>query len=125
MSRESVPLLSVGASLMVLLPAAHVALPSAAVERLSPRSRLRVIAAGALHNLVTWIILWLLATLGLGGFLWSCLGYRDIGTYGRVVVALDEVLTFLYPIYVGIERLLSAFCPAGLPSHRICHYLRR
>ncbi|GJE92322.1 hypothetical protein PsYK624_084760 [Phanerochaete sordida] len=87
---EQVPLLGVGASLLVLLPSAHVSLPAAGLAALAPPARLRIIAAGAFHNIVLWLALASASQLGLGAALWSCVGYRDVGAYGRVVVAVEE-----------------------------------
>jgi S2P endopeptidase len=87
-SRESVPLFSAGASIFILLPSAFVTLSSAAMEALTPASRLRIVAAGPFHNLVFWCVLVSAAKLGIGWAFWSML-YRDISSLGIVVIALN------------------------------------
>lgn len=87
---ESVPLLSVGASLIVVIPSAFVSL-SVAVRNLSPPARLRVVSSGAFHNAVYFLLLIAMARSGLGRLYWSVLGYEYIGHFGRVVLSTHEV----------------------------------
>ena len=61
------------------------------MENLSPRARLRVISAGAFHNLVLWVTLVGISWLGLGSLIWSFLGYTDVRGLGKVVVDVNEV----------------------------------
>lgn len=102
--RESLPLLSVGASLTLILPSAYVSLPSSGVENLSPRARLRVISSGAFHNLVLWAILAGISSLGLASFVASCLGYRDVGSLGKAVIWVNEVRPFLASVPTVSDR---------------------
>ena len=52
---------------------------------------MRIISAGAFHNLVLWLVLASASWLGVGTLFWSCLGYQDVSAYGRVVLAVEEV----------------------------------
>jgi S2P endopeptidase len=63
---ESVPLLSVGASFTLVLPAAHVALSTPMYAALDARKRGRVVSAGPAHNFGMWVGLVLLRKSGLG-----------------------------------------------------------
>ena len=74
-----------------MLPSAFVAFPAGEVESLPTRARTRIISAGAFHNLVFWAVLSALARTHLSDAAWPILGYRDVGTYGRVVVSVEEV----------------------------------
>ncbi|RPD79477.1 hypothetical protein L226DRAFT_455383 [Lentinus tigrinus ALCF2SS1-7] len=87
---ESVSLTSVGLGLTVLLPSAFVAFPSGQVDALPPRPRLRVITAGAFHNLLFWLALLAFSSTHLSTTFCSLLGYGDVSRYGRVVVGVDE-----------------------------------
>lgn len=102
--RESLPLLSVGASLTLILPSAYTSLPSSGVENLSPRARLRVISSGAFHNLVLWAILAGISSLGLGSFVASGLGYRDVSNLGKAVIGVNEVRLFLVSVPTVSDR---------------------
>lgn len=75
----------------LFLPSAFVSLPAAAIQELSPRSRLRVIGSGPFHNLVLWAFLVALSWSGLGALLLSIVGYKDIGHFGRVIVDISAV----------------------------------
>ncbi len=88
---DSVPLLSVGASLAVLIPSAFVSLSSAAVQNLPPGARLRIISAGAFHNLLFWVLLVVLSGSNVAKAIWGCAGYQYIGGYGRSVVDVSPV----------------------------------
>ena len=92
--RESVPLSSIGASLHIIIPSAFVALPVSPVQALQPFARLRIISAGAFHNLVFWILLVVTAWLRIEHFAWTTMGYQDVGSFGRVVTAVEEVTPF-------------------------------
>lgn len=88
-SSDGVPLHSVGASLMFILPSAFVSL-SPNLNDLSAPKRLRVIASGAWHNLVLCIFLYL------GSFIlleraWLMFGYSNISGYGVVVLDYNKV----------------------------------
>lgn len=82
----------------MIVPSAFVALPSAPVQVLSPRARLRIISAGSFHNLLLWLLLFSCSWLGLDRSTWTILGYENIAHYGKVVIAVDEVITGDFPI---------------------------
>ena len=90
-SRDSIPLLSTGFSLTVILPSAFVSLSSGALSTLTPRTRARVACAGAWHNLVLYALFALVARTGYVGTFWSLIGYEDVGQFGRVVLGTDLV----------------------------------
>ena len=77
--------------LTVILPSAFVAFPAGETDALPPRSRTRIISAGAFHNLVFFVLLSALAATHISDFVWPILGYRDVSAYGRVVVRVDDV----------------------------------
>ncbi|KAI0772391.1 hypothetical protein BD413DRAFT_612553 [Trametes elegans] len=87
---HALPLTSAGLSLTVLLPSAFVAFPTDETAALPARARARLAAAGAFHNLAFWLVLGVAAALRTSAFVWPMLGYRDVSSYGRVVVAVDE-----------------------------------
>ncbi|KAI9068996.1 hypothetical protein FKP32DRAFT_1671751 [Trametes sanguinea] len=87
---DSIPLTSAGLGLTVILPSAFVAFPAEETESLPPRSRIRLISAGAFHNLAFWLVLGLAAWLRTSVIVWPMLGYRDVSQYGRAVVDVDE-----------------------------------
>ncbi|KAI0644139.1 hypothetical protein C8Q79DRAFT_1002094 [Trametes meyenii] len=87
---DALPLTSAGLGLTVLLPSAFVAFPSEDTETLSPRSRARLVSAGAFHNLLFWLALCVAARVHTSDLAWPVLGYRDLSQYGRVVVGVDE-----------------------------------
>lgn len=82
--------MSAGASFTVVVPAAFVTFPAAALEALQPLVRARIIAAGPFHNLVFWGLLLLVDRLGTGDLLTHTI-YRDVSDVGRVVVGIDAV----------------------------------
>ncbi|KAL1676861.1 hypothetical protein EV122DRAFT_279741 [Schizophyllum commune] len=91
---EKIHITSTGLSILILFPSAFVALPTTAIEALSPRARLRIIAGGPYHNLCYFVALWTARWLGLFAILAPILatlaGYENIGEEGRVVVRVDE-----------------------------------
>ena len=89
------PISSIGASLFILIPSAFVALPTAPMQALSARAKLRVISAGSFHNLILWIFLMSYSWLALGRSVWTTIGYDDIGHYGRVVISVDQVFELI------------------------------
>ena len=92
LARDGVPLRSVGASLMVILPSAFVSL-SPMLQELSAIKRMRVISAGAWHNVVLCLAMYLLAFVP-GQHFWNLVGYDDIGSRGVVVHGIDSVSLF-------------------------------
>ncbi|KZT21974.1 hypothetical protein NEOLEDRAFT_719998 [Neolentinus lepideus HHB14362 ss-1] len=82
--------MTIGASLSLLLPSAFVKLSSPSLASLSPPARLRIIASGAFHNLLMWVVLVLLISSPIGKLGWRLLGYADVGAYGRVVTGFDD-----------------------------------
>ncbi|KAI5825233.1 hypothetical protein K523DRAFT_251549 [Schizophyllum commune Tattone D] len=91
---EQIRISSAGLSILVLFPSAFVALPTTAIEALSPRARLRIIAGGPYHNLCYFVALWTARWLGLFAFLAPIAamlaGYEDISGEGRMIVRVDE-----------------------------------
>jgi len=115
---ESVPLLSVGASLTVIFPSAFVALSSAATQALSPVARLRVTSSGAFHNLMLWLVLTAAVRLGVGTALWSLLGYTDISAWGRVVIGVESgsPLNTYLPVGTIITKIDDKLLTTSDPS---------
>ncbi|KAI0368501.1 hypothetical protein BV20DRAFT_1022387 [Pilatotrama ljubarskyi] len=87
---DSIPLTSAGLGLTLILPSAFVAFPTEETESLPPRSRARLISAGAFHNLLFWLALGAAAWLPTSELAWPLLGYRDVSQYGRAVLAVDQ-----------------------------------
>ena len=83
---DGVPLHSVGASLLVILPSAFVSL-SPFLNDMSAPKRLRVIAAGAWHNIILSILLYLLSFVRV----WTIVGYNDVSGHGVVVLDINDV----------------------------------
>lgn len=73
----------------MVLPAAFVALDSEDMLSATAETRLRVIAAGAFHNLLTFLVLVLCSRSAFGNNLLSILGYADISQIGVAVVSLE------------------------------------
>jgi len=96
-SRESVPMLSAGMSLTVVIPSAFVSFSTAFLDSLKPSGKARIIAAGPWHNLVFWLLLVLagrVATTLEGTAVSSVVTnmvWKDVSELGRVVVDVDEV----------------------------------
>ncbi|KLO03801.1 hypothetical protein SCHPADRAFT_897533, partial [Schizopora paradoxa] len=84
---ENLPLHSVGFSLTLALPSAFVAL-SPSLNELKHVARLRIIAAGAWHNLVLCAAIYLSSYLS-SNTLWTHLGWSDISGVGRVVLDVE------------------------------------
>ena len=116
-SSESVPLLLSGASFIFIIPSAFVTLSASALTELTPRRRLRIIAAGPFHNILLWCILLTVKQMGLGSVIWT-IGYRNLGPIGRIVVRVDHVsndlqTTILY-FWLPIQNSpLRAHLPPG------------
>ncbi|KAF9465401.1 hypothetical protein BDZ94DRAFT_1320225 [Collybia nuda] len=85
---ENLPILSAGAAFTLIMPSAFVTFPTTALEVLPPRSRARIVSAGPFHNILLWIALILVQSLGIGELFWS-VGYKDMSHMGRVVVKVD------------------------------------
>jgi S2P endopeptidase len=82
---------SVGASFVVALPAAFVALDAHSLSTRSNVKQLRVITAGAFHNVISYAVLVLCASSGVGSFMMTILGYTDTSQSGVVVVDVESV----------------------------------
>ncbi|KAM5543784.1 hypothetical protein V8D89_002401 [Ganoderma adspersum] len=87
---DSLPLTSAGLGFTVLLPSAFVSFPAEQTESLPPRARIRIISAGAFHNLIFWLFLAATTWASVSEIVWPLLGYQDVSAYGRVVVHIDE-----------------------------------
>jgi S2P endopeptidase len=92
--RDAVPMHSAGFSLFCVLPSAFVSLSSPSLDALPPWPRIRIAAAGAWHNLIFWIILWLAVSSGLAQSVGSAIAWpfwRDVKGGGRAVIHVDIV----------------------------------
>lgn len=74
----------------MILPSAFVALSSSTLQRLRPIARLRIISAGAFHNLFVWGILVLLGWTGIAPAILS-IGFKSTLAHGVAVVSVDDV----------------------------------
>lgn len=74
----------------MILPSAFVALSSYTLQRLRPLGRLRIISAGAFHNLFAWGTLFLLGWTGIASALLS-VGYQNTSKQGVVAISIDDV----------------------------------
>ena len=103
----------------MILPAAFVTLPTAALDALTPRARARIIAAGPFHNLLLWLLLASVARSGLGSALWS-IGYKDVSSIGRAVIDVDIVSVKTlqpYPLtMIYRNHRCTVIYPQGLSS---------
>ncbi|TRM59043.1 hypothetical protein BD626DRAFT_509577 [Schizophyllum amplum] len=90
---EQVHMTAAGLSIMVIFPSAFVTLPSAAIDALSPRGRLRIISGGPFHNLCYYVALvtvrWCGVLTALAPIVAALLGYENISVRGEVVVDVD------------------------------------
>ncbi|THH07642.1 hypothetical protein EW145_g3246 [Phellinidium pouzarii] len=96
---ESLPLHAIGASVTLVLPSAFVSL-SPSLNTLSSSARLRIIAAGAWHNLFIFCLIYLASVAGAGSF-WLAAGWTDIGKTGLVVTGLEEGSQLSYHLRPG------------------------
>lgn len=87
--RSGLVTLSTSVHLSPVFPSASVRLPALELRRLPPREKIRVGAAGCLHNLVFAAMLWA-ACAALG------LTQRNVGDVGRVVLGVDKVTVTNY-----------------------------
>jgi S2P endopeptidase len=90
----AIPLHSVGAYMTVAIPAAFVTLSSDTMGSIAPRNKLRVIAAGAFHNLLFYVLLFGMSWIGLGAALLALGGFKDVSSVGLAVNAVEEVWAF-------------------------------
>lgn len=88
---ELLPLLSCGLSFIVCIPTAFVSLSESAVQRATPRSRARVLAAGCFHNFILWTVFSLVSQIGVLATFGSLIGYKDISNVGKGVINVDPV----------------------------------
>ncbi|KIJ60749.1 hypothetical protein HYDPIDRAFT_98042 [Hydnomerulius pinastri MD-312] len=95
-----IPMLSSGVSVTLILPAAFVVLPSARLEELLPRDRLRVVAGGCFHNFAFWCLLFLAAWSGFGPVFASLL-FQDVSSSGKVIAGIDYDSPLMAHIPVG------------------------
>lgn len=61
-------------------------------------ARLRIISAGSFHNLVLYAVLCIPLWSSMERFMWNVVGYTDVGHYGKVVIAVDQVLMAACPL---------------------------
>ncbi|KAF9809340.1 hypothetical protein IEO21_07442 [Rhodonia placenta] len=128
---ESVPLLSIGASLTLVFPSAFVALSSAATQALAPRGRMRISSSGAFHNLLLWLVLNVAARAGADRLLWSGLQYADTSAWGRVVVGVEQSSPLYGYLAVGSiithiddHPLLTSDATTDLWSTSLSHHVK-
>ena len=91
-------MLSCGASVTIVIPAAFVSLYAQAVKRCSARGRLRITASGPFHNLVVWATIALCGHLGIGTLLMSLTGFEYIGHFGRAITDINIVSRQVTPL---------------------------
>ena len=114
-SSESVPLLFSGASFTFIIPSAFVTLSASALTELTPRRRLRIIAAGPFHNILLWCILLTVKQTGLGSVIWT-VGYRNLGPIGKIVLRVDHVSNDLqrFLLFVWLQHRTLLFMRISL-----------
>ncbi|THH15185.1 hypothetical protein EW146_g5250 [Bondarzewia mesenterica] len=115
---DGVPLLSLGASLTVIFPTAFVSLPTSTLLSLPARARARIAAAGALHNLVLYLILFTIGRTGISGPAFRALGYEDVRSQGRVALAVDQDSPLAAHIPQGslVTKLDDTLLGTGTPT---------
>ncbi|KAH8109491.1 hypothetical protein DFH11DRAFT_1627687 [Phellopilus nigrolimitatus] len=96
---DSLPLHAIGASITIVLPSAFVSL-SPSLKSLPAVSRLRIVAAGAWHNLLLWGLIYLASIAGAGS-LWSAIGWSDVQASGLVVLGIEEYSSLAYHLVPG------------------------
>ncbi|TFK24087.1 hypothetical protein FA15DRAFT_704849 [Coprinopsis marcescibilis] len=85
---EAIPMMSSGATLMLVIPAAFVALSTASMSSLEKQGQARIIAAGPFHNIVFWVVLVVSRLSGLDDLMTS-VWYKDISAVGRSVMSVE------------------------------------
>ncbi|WVQ81232.1 hypothetical protein IAT38_003354 [Cryptococcus sp. DSM 104549] len=93
-------------NLYYFIPSMTIEFPPS-VDRLDPNSKMRLASSGPFHNLLTWFVLWLLATSRLGGVFWS-----DKALEGRVV----QEVQWTSPLYAHLT-------PGDLITHLDDHFI--
>jgi hypothetical protein len=94
------PLQCLSLTLIVIFPTFSTVLSSPALAALTPLKRMRIVTAGAWHNLFVWI---LFSLVGRAFFNTPIKGgspagsWRDISKWGRVVLSVDEVRSYPLP----------------------------
>lgn len=89
------------------------------MENYSAAARLRIIAAGAWHNLLLWGLIYL-ASISKMSHLWSILGWKDVGNLGVVVLEVEEVCVYyqanaiLYSLQLQYSPLVHHLQPGSL-----------
>lgn len=86
---DAILLLSTGASLTLILPTAHVAISTPLFSALPALPKMRIVSAGAFHNLVMWVVLLGLRKSGLGDVGWKV--WWEGVSEGPVVWGVDQV----------------------------------
>lgn len=67
------------------------ALSESAIQRATPRSRARVLAAGCFHNFILWTVFSLVSQIGMVATFGSLVGYEEISNIGKGVINVDPV----------------------------------
>ncbi|KAE9388652.1 hypothetical protein BT96DRAFT_980965 [Gymnopus androsaceus JB14] len=94
---HSVPILSSGLAVTLVIPSAFVSFSAGLMSSLDAIAKARIIAAGPWHNFVLWAVLvvsgksvsFVDSATGLGNA-FTTLGWNDISKDGRVVIGLDN-----------------------------------
>lgn len=92
--RDYVVITSAGFSLYWIAPLAFVAFPPHALEAVPPWSRMRVAAAGAWHNILSYGVMWALRASGIGVLVLEMLAWplwENLDGTGLLVLGVDVV----------------------------------
>jgi hypothetical protein len=74
------------------------------MQSATAQTKLRVIAAGAYHNLITFLVLVLCSRTVVGTSTLFLLGYVDVSPLGVAVVSLEAVSFQQNLLMIGIDR---------------------
>ncbi|TDL22534.1 hypothetical protein BD410DRAFT_788348 [Rickenella mellea] len=96
---DALPLHSLGFSLTIILPSAFTSL-SPSISLLPVVARLRIISAGAWHNLIFWSIIYIASLAGVS-HVWEFIGWIDVSDRGIVVLSVDQDSPLFYHLNAG------------------------
>ncbi|KAH7890390.1 hypothetical protein F5I97DRAFT_1799357 [Phlebopus sp. FC_14] len=104
-----IPILSSGVAITFIVPSAFVVLPTARLDGLFPRDRLRIIGAGCFHNFMFWCLLVFAAWTQIGT-LFTSLFFQDVSNQGKMIIGVDHdsPLNAYLPIGTLVTRLDDA-----------------
>ena len=83
-----------------MIPSAFTSL-SPSLKSLKPSARMRIVAAGAWHNLLFYGLIYVLRS-GYFDEAWSMFGWEDASDLGKVVLSVDSVCWSLLFRVIGI-----------------------